>query len=385
MVGGLAAVAGAVWLLRPGPCAQLATNTCADLLSLGPCEVTAVRAELEAHGADAALCTRAQEDVAAAIEGLQDPQRTRVYLQTLEKTLGFDPLGRPEQPEPEPAPGPKPVPIVTDQPQMTSVFLDQAHLYWSATGPTGVYRVRNIGGTAQTLAGHAGPRDVWASDDFVYWLAAGPEGATLWADKKRGEHEPQSITLPEGHVPRLAAFMGPEVAYVDGPTGSVFVIAVAGGEARSLAEAGPVAPVEIVGDGRFVYWITPGPGGTLSRASVQGGPVTALATELGQPRALTLDGDTVYWFDAAHQAVQRVSPGSAVESVTTGVTNVRDLALDEGKVYGVDAAAGTLFAVPKTGGDRQTLASELATPRFVLVDGAGVYWESGGTIFRLPK
>lgn len=383
----LAVVGFGFWLVRPSPCETLATNTCGQLLSLGQCEVTGIQAELEAHGADAALCEETIAAVQEATADLAGDRRTKVYVQTLKDTLGFDPLNLPEpEPEPERADS-KPVPLVTEQASMTSLFLDEAHLYWSATSPPGVYRVRSVGGTAQPLANHPGSRDVWVSDDFVYWLSVAADTSTLWADKKRGEHDPQSITVPETHRPMMAAFMGPHAAYVDGPTNAIYVIAVAGGEPRELAPASEMPPMHLVGDGEVVMWTTPGPAAQLRSAGVQEGPATTLSAELGQPRALTLAEGFVYWADDAKGSIHRMpKAGGEVQTVAGDIRGVSDIEVGRSTVYWVESA-GTLKAAPLPGtpGEARTIASGLAAPRFVVADAAAVFWESGGTVFRLPQ
>jgi hypothetical protein len=69
--------------------------------------------------------------------------------------------------------------------------------------------------------------------------------------------------------------------------------APASGGAPSDIASGQVVPSSVVTDGAFVYWVTYD-GALRARATSGTGAVLDLATELGVPRMVALEGDCAY-------------------------------------------------------------------------------------------
>jgi DNA-binding beta-propeller fold protein YncE len=95
-------------------------------------------------------------------------------------------------------------------------------------------------------------------------------------------------------------------------------------------------------------------------AAVDGGPrPTLLAEGQGDPRALAVDGDHVYWVNTSSGEIMRVPrQGGRPEAIAQGQHTPWVLALDESHVYWGTFSAGALGGVlraPKAGGPVQYL------------------------------
>jgi hypothetical protein len=208
----------------------------------------------------------------------------------------------------------------------------------------------------------------------------------MWADKKRGEHDPASIDLVPGHAPGLVAFMGPEAAFVDAVTGAVQIVAVAHDTPRTLAPPSPQIPTAIAGDGQTVFWLTPAPAVSLNSAPREEGAPTVLAQGLTAASLLRLDDTSVYWVEPGAGTIHAMpKTGGSVRTVAAAGPGTSDLVSDGTRLFWTNAKTGTVSGVPVGGGEVQTLVTDLDEPRFVAVDGAAVFFESGGTVYRRPK
>jgi hypothetical protein len=157
-------------------------------------------------------------------------------------------------------------------------------------------------------------------------------------------------------------------------------------------------------DATRVYYTTTG---VLHAVPRGGGPSAVVATQLGQPFALTLDesAGALYLLDSgagiAAGRVLRVEPGGVVSELLTGLDVPSGLAIDDGSVYvtahgvllGGQLTLGPLLRIPKTGGLGVALATGIHQPSSVAVHGDDVYFveqldaqstEHGG-LRRVPK
>jgi hypothetical protein len=313
---------------------------------------------------------------------------SKVYASTVVEVLGFDPHGGDGESEPIAADQspPSTLTVVTGQANMTSLFADGQHLYWTVSQPPGVLRVSKLGGTAERLASHPDPIGVIATQDFVYWLSRGPEASTIWVDRKRGQHDPVPVELPPEYRPISVAFMGGEFAFVDGPTGAVVLAAVEGGVPTPLSPAQEPAPTAIATTASHVVWSLPGPTGSLMgwRRTMPGEKPQVLASATGELRRLVTDETHVYAIAGA-SIVAVPTDGGTLQILAKNQAGATDLTVDGDRVYWTDGPGGTVMSVPKRGGDAAIVATGQTTPARVVVDGAAVYWDTGGAVIRQPK
>jgi hypothetical protein len=104
-------------------------------------------------------------------------------------------------------------------------------------------------------------------------------------------------------------------------------------------------PIELAVDSENVYFTAYDE--TVDKVSVNGGPVTVLASGVGYPWGIAVDATTVYF----------------------GVPDFID-----------NGANAWLGSVPIAGGPTRTLASDIAGGRIVAVLGSTVFWDSGGYV-----
>jgi hypothetical protein len=381
IVGGIVVSAWAWTMLREKPCDRLARKIC---LALSDCEQGAVRTSLAAPDIGDELCESTRVALDEALAGVDPAKTVPIFTRVMTKQLGFDPRG--EKAGAVKGDRPKllePTTVVEGTSTLIDLFADDAHLLWTRQDPPGVFRVRNIGGIPEVLAEHLDATDVVATRDFVYWVSREPTGGTLWADKKRGEYEPMRIEV-DGFSPVRAAFMGPELAFIDATTGDIMMAAVAGGDPRAIAHGGLPAPVEIAADEALVFWATTE--GAISSAPRSGGDTLVLAERQHAPASLASDSTHLYWIDRGQGTLARVpKQGGSLEALVTGRPGLWDLAIDEDRVYVTDRDAGMLMSVAKVDAAITVLAQGLSQPTCVVIDGAAIYWEANGSIARLPK
>ncbi|MEM6293126.1 MAG: hypothetical protein AAGA54_17755 [Myxococcota bacterium] len=403
-LGGLAIAGGAAWFLtQPTECDRLVKRICREGKTKA-CELVKFSDALEAEGVDEAKCVAAMTEIDAAVEGKNNTDRPHAFDTALVASLGFDPRGddAPTPPPPKPQGPPPPTVVVEGQAAMAGMFLDRAHLYWTNANPPGVFRVRNIGGAAEAFGSQPDPIDVTPTKDFVYWLSRTPTGSAVWVDKIRGAHQPSTIAL-EGYAPTRAAFLGPEFAFIDGPTGAVVIAPVSGGAPRVLVPGRveppggrkkkapevppPTLPTELTGDATSIFVATPAPVSTVWAVPRDGqAPARALATGQTTPKHLAADDTHVYWVEAGSGSIVRApKAGGPVEVLATGQQGAGALAMDATHVYWPAGPAGAVLSVPKAGGEITTVASGLTSPRFVAVDSVALFWESGGTVYRQAR
>ena len=134
----------------------------------------------------------------------------------------------------------------------------------------------------------------------------------------------------------------------------------------TLATA-PAAIASVAMSGGRVYFTTTG---TLSSVAAGGGPTLTIASSLGLPFALVVDGTTYYLLDRgqgiAAGRLLRIEDGGAVKVLLTGLDVPTGLAIDGDSVFVAAHLAlidggtlGPLLRVPKAGGTPKVLATGL--------------------------
>jgi hypothetical protein len=136
------------------------------------------------------------------------------------------------------------------------------------------------------------------------------------------------------------------------------------------------SPTAIAVDRTHVYWAS-APGGcgegTIRRIPKCGGPVEVLADDEPNPRAIALDDDRVYYYDACGSGLLRSVPkdGGPVQTYTISVMDSgRALAVGGDQIYFSDYG---LLRIPKTGGMQAVIESDHYVYA-VAADARGVFW-----------
>ena len=208
---------------------------------------------------------------------------------------------------------------------------DGAYLYWTeydiATGEGAIKRLPVDGGTVEELASGNPPASTFdvffpsgiaVAGDFVYW--------------------------------------GEEVA-----TGAVRRVSKTGGPVTDLARGEGFGPTALIADGTHLYGVANKTGQErAARIALADGSYEELATGLGNPEGLALDGTSVYWSELVGEPNGRIAKtslaGGTVTALATGLDNPRGVAVVDGTVYYAGAAgAGAerrsgIWSVPVGGG-----------------------------------
>jgi hypothetical protein len=214
--------------------------------------------------------------------------------------------------------------------------------------------------------------NIAADDTAVYWTGVGvcdsdggdcagtvskvPLDSGAIIALASGQNNPAGIALDATHA--YWANSGSACVADAGPcSGAILSVPLAGGEITTLASQLD-APIRIAVDATGVYWSNRGRtcttdaglsmscGGSIMTIPVQGGAPTTLASGLnGDPWAITVDQDNVYW------------------------TNFDD---------------GTVMKVPRLGGITTTLASGQLQPSSIGTDATSVYWANTDDVRKLP-
>ena len=226
--------------------------------------------------------------------------------------------------------------IVARGQHLTTVVLDDTHVYWLDTIGKVMRRAKAGGSTEEVGTGAAFALTVDAT--HVYWAEYNNSGKVLRRTKTLGEIE--------------------EVA-----TGQSYT--------SSLAS-----------DGSHVYW-TNYIGNAVMRREIGPtlGQIETIATMQPGADGLSLDSTHVYW--AADDAIRRrtKAPGT-VEPIATAQIGAHATALDDTHVYWTAATDGTVMRRSKAPGPIETFAGDEGGVEEIAVDADGVYWtmlhDSGG-------
>jgi hypothetical protein len=184
----------------------------------------------------------------------------------------------------------------------------------------------------------------------------------------------------------------------------VLTMPVAGGAVRTLAPREPVrpvtsggfAPVLTVRSG-YVFWADLD--GSVSKVPVAGGPTTTLASGFDAPGAIAVNDTDVYWtsvqpsreLDGGQTSLGEISrvsiDGGPVTTIATGqedpdslLLTATDLYWANAGTYGIDAPLGTgaVVSMPLSGSAPAILAPRESAPRSLQLVGDSLYWMNRG-------
>jgi hypothetical protein len=247
---------------------------------------------------------------------------------------------------------------------------DEKHLYWTDSDDGTVTRLPKDGGVPLILA--------------------------------MEQTRPTSLVLDGGHL--YWANQG----YSRRPEkGTIVRMPLEGGEIETLAN-GLDSPLRIAVSGQDVFWTSiedDGLSGTVLRGSTSGAPPVTLATKQKRPLSIAVDGDNVYWANQGHKRPSYFTDGSFVRMprgegrkrwiVAKDQSMPGSIVLDETHVYWTTSlmeytapfSNGAILRRPRGGGKTTELVSWPETVGFLAVDATHVYWLGrwDGSLFCLPK
>lgn len=237
------------------------------------------------------------------------------------------------------------------------VAVNATHVYWSADDSPGVV-------ARCPLTGCVAAPEVLATPDRPFGLAL-DSTSVYWADRNSatlsrrpiGGGAEVAVATSLGGLPIAAAVDNGSLFWIVDFTGSVQGAASDGGTFRVGVNG--TSGRDLVLNKTDVYWgaaIDPGLDGKISHAPRDGaGPVTFLANAGGEPMALAIDAQRVYW-----TAWDRKADGGVVSAA----------------VYSCPLASC---------GARTVVAAAQDLPRGIAVDATAIYWGVNGAVMKLAK
>jgi len=278
----------------------------------------------------------------------------------------------------------------------TSIAADGSHVYWLEADGS-VKRVSDDGGAAETVASAQDkPTGLFAGASGVFWanmgtgqimrLASGAAVSIATAAKK-----PNAVAADATYVYWVEQAEG---LATDVRPGSVKRAALAGGAVDTLADIadpGLLGGIALLGE--YVYFTDLGHSsagfkGTVSRVKI-GGAVEDVATDQKEPTAIASNGTSVAWTNQG--SLPLFDDGSISElgagAVVTDLANPGFIAVATDRIIWVDGHPGAPGRVMrrKFGGTVDVVANIAGASPGVAVDDKGVYWATGGSIWRAPR
>lgn len=165
-------------------------------------------------------------------------------------------------------------------------------------------------------------------------------------------------------------------------------VAKTGGAVETVANASG-EPEGLVVDGNWVFWSNAATNGGVYRVDLDGANVTTISSGDNSARTLAVDAQYVYWTADGSGQIRRALKSGSGSPVTlvTGANAPYQIAVDATHVYWT-SRDGTLWRAPKTGGSAQQLGTGPVTANGMSLAGGYVYWSTGsvatGTIQRTP-
>ena len=297
-------------------------------------------------------------------------------------------------------PGEPPVMLASGQMGPESIAIDSTRAYWTdADSFSGrVMSAPLAGGAAAEVAtAQTRPRGIALSESQVYWTDA-LAGLVQRAPKTGGDIEPLG---PWQHNPEYVAADDAGVVWTNRGSvsdGQIMRQPNDDGMPFELV-SGQHEPAEIASDGDRIFWLnhhSPGAGpGSVRSVSVAGGEPAVLFEGLTNPKALAIDGTTVFFAGVISRGtIDILSIPKAGGAPTVIVPSASALAITVGNgfVYWADSF-GNIVRAPISGGESVVLATDQLFVHGLAVDAWCVYWTAGssgqdshnGAVWKAPR
>lgn len=276
--------------------------------------------------------------------------------------------------------------LADDLPNPQKVVLAENDAYvalWAETA--GLGRVPKRGGALDVL-GEERVRDVIVADGSVYW----EQSNDIWQAGSASFSDPHTLFTQGTDALAISGQLLFAVPYDTRAISSLIAIDLQAIDAELVKGPLGTAP-SLVADAHHVYasyGVQEESDGfiyvysVVTAWSIPDWTETTLLPSSGA--AMATNDDYLYVASATYDAVMRF-PASEPEVgqgqlVTRGLTRVKGIGVDDENVYILDGgplpcgAGGTLWAVPKSGGQHRVLVENLSCPWGLAVDQSGIYW-----------
>jgi hypothetical protein len=236
-----------------------------------------------------------------------------------------------------------------------SLAVDDNEVFWVNNHSDGaVLKIPRAGGEPTTLRESYLAWDIAVDDDHVFWITGNQGGVVSRTLKSGASHDFMTErVLPQ---PRAIALYGDDVYWVNrgmgDSDGSVMSMPKdASAEPTTLVDLQPFClDIAVSADG--VFWLNRGlydptdgfDDGQIKRAALDGSSPQLLAGGQGDPEALTLGGQHVYWANGGSGELRRVGvDGGEVETMAEGYSNPCSLTYEDGVLYWTDCGDGNIY------------------------------------------
>jgi hypothetical protein len=118
---------------------------------------------------------------------------------------------------------------------------------------------------------------------------------------------------------------------------------------------------------------------------------TLLAHTQNAPRALQVQGGSVFWLNQGGRSVGEKgvfavsTNGGPTVTITSGAPDIMSAMADGDSVYWLAPREGKVFKAPRAGGAATELAPTTGISRGLVIDDTDVFWAENGAIYRVPK
>jgi hypothetical protein len=281
----------------------------------------------------------------------------------------------------------QPVVLATSAGAPRHLTVDDTHLYWATSGPTGqIWQVPLDGlGSATQLAGAQpmpGSIVYDGASQSLYWTTSANNGDVLRMALPGGR--PQAIA--SGTKPNWLAVAGPNVFFTEATgSGEVSMAPIDGTGPTTTLLSGVVWPWSIAVDGTSVYVGTNASNGSIFFMPRQGGSSMQLAPAKFN---YAIAFDATYLYFTEDTGIGRVPKAGGTATVLAATNFPYALALDATHVYWTVYEDGLVLRMPKAGGTVTTLATGQMNVWGIAVDDAAVYWANnfaGGQLAKVAK
>ncbi len=273
--------------------------------------------------------------------------------------------------------------IALGQGSTRAMVVDATHIYWTA-GSKVIKAQLDGGGLLDLAINQNSPAGIAVDATSVYWVNSNATGTVMKVPLSGGT----AVTLASSQsFPQKLVVSGGGVYWT--ATTAIRSASKSGGTVSTLA-SGVLGAYAIALDSTYVYWTAQGAGGlgTVARVDLVGGtPQTLVVADAGVTLGdLAVDADHVYW--TTGNTVSKLSlDGGAVVALAPAEYNAIAITVDANRAYWLNAGAtaGGVSSVPLAGGTPTIAAPAMFNGAAMTQDATRVYWVGNSSLLSAPK